>query len=110
MTASNSVRYAIISPTKIKLSKHFDNTHFSLTSTDFYSLNVLRIETLVCEMSRKIRSNDTVLFMVITRSDVSESESDSYFQIFANMRYRMRQRGLLSDIHALTQFLGGKSM
>ena len=38
--------------------------------------------------------------MVITTSDVSESESDKQlFSIFADLRYGMRQRGSLSDVN-----------
>ena len=55
-------------------------------------------------MSRKIRSNDTVLFMVITSSEASESKSDR--QLCLDIcQFALRDaatKGSISDINTLT--------
>ena len=62
---------------------------FLKTFTGFYNLNVQRIEIRICRLSRELLSNDTVLFMVITTSNVSELKSDRQLSLDI-CRYALR--------------------
>ena len=56
-------------------------------------------------MSRKIRSNDTVLFMVITSSEASEPKSDRQLLSLDICQFALRDAATkrsMSDINTLT--------